>query len=219
MPEVWAHLASIVLGDYITNTLLLMFGVGVGTCLLGVGPAWLTAMCRFPGQRCFEWALLLPMAMPAYIIGYTYTGLLDFAGPVQTGLRQWFGYDYGDYWFPEIRSLTGAMLMLSLVLYPYVYLLARAAFLEQSVCVLEVSRTLGCNAWESFARVALPLARPAVIAGLSLALMETVADYGTVQYFGVSTFTTGIFRTWLGLGEPVRRASSRRCSSCSCFCF
>ena len=206
VPEVWAHLASTVLGDYITNTLLLMFGVGVGTCLLGVGPAWLTAMCRFPGQRCFEWALLLPMAMPAYIIGYTYTGLLDFAGPVQAGLRQWFGYDYGDYWFPEIRSLTGAMLMLSLVLYPYVYLLARAAFLEQSVCVLEVSHTLGCNAWGSFARVALPLARPAVIAGLSLALMETVADYGTVQYFGVSTFTTGIFRTWLGLGEPVAAA-------------
>jgi iron(III) transport system permease protein len=202
-PEVWRHLASTVLRDYVLNSLLLMFGVGVGTCLCGVGPAWLTAMCRFPGARLFEWALLLPMAMPAYIIGYTYTGLLDFSGPIQTSLRDWFGWRYGDYWFPQVRSLTGAMLMLSLVLYPYVYLLARAAFLEQSVCVLEVSRTLGCNAWRGFTRVALPLARPAIVAGLSLALMETLADYGTVQYFGISTFTTGIFRTWLSLGEPV----------------
>ncbi len=199
--EVWEHLAATVLPEYITNSLLLMFGVAVGTLLIGVTTAWLTTMCRFPGRRIFEWALLLPMAMPAYIIAYTYTGMFDFAGPVQTSLREMAGWSYGDYWFPEVRSLDGAMVMLTLVLYPYVYLLTRAAFLEQSQCVLEVSRTLGCGPWRSFAKVALPLARPSIIAGLSLALMETLADYGTVQYFGVSTFTTGIFRTWFGLGD------------------
>ena len=199
--EVWRHLAATVLRDYVTNTLLLMLGVGCGTLLLGVSTAWLCTMCRFPGRKIFQWALLLPMAMPAYIIAYTYTGMLDFAGPVQSALRAWFDWGYGDYWFPRIRSLGGAVAMLSLVLYPYVYLLARAAFLEQSVCVLEVSRTLGCSVWRAFFSVALPLARPAVIAGLTLALMETLADFGTVQYFGVDTFTTGIFRTWFGLGD------------------
>jgi iron(III) transport system permease protein len=188
------------------NSLLLMLGVAVGTLIGGVGTAWLTSMCRFPGPRLFEWALLLPMAMPAYIIAYTYTGMLDFAGPVQTLLRDWTGWGYGDYWFPQVRSLPGAAVMLSLVLYPYVYLLTRAAFLSQSLCVLDVSRTLGNGPWRTFFGVALPLARPAIVAGLSLALMETLADYGTVQYFGVSTFTTGIFRTWFGLGSPAAAA-------------
>lgn len=204
--EVWHHLAETVLGTYLSNSLILVLGVGIGTLLIGVSGAWLTSTCQFPGRRVFEWALLLPMAIPAYIIAYTYTGMLDFAGPVQSALRDWFGWSYGDYWFPEIRSLGGAVAMLSLVLYPYVYLLARAAFLEQSVCVLEVSRTLGASPWAGFFRVALPLARPAIIAGLSLALMETLADYGTVQYFGVDTFTTGIFRTWFGLGDPAAAA-------------
>ncbi|NVZ09235.1 iron ABC transporter permease [Allochromatium humboldtianum] len=204
--EVWRHLASSVLPDYVANSLLLMLGVGLGTLFIGVGTAWLTTLCRFPGRRLFEWALLLPMAMPAYIIAYTYTGLLDYAGPVQTLLRDWTGWGYGDYWFPAIRSLPGAVLMLSLVLYPYVYLLARAAFLSQSVAVLEVGRTLGNGPWGAFRRVALPLARPAIVAGVTLALMETLADYGTVQYFGVATFTTGIFRVWLGQGEPAAAA-------------
>lgn len=204
--EVWAHLASTVLSDYISNSLLLMLGVSVGTLLLGVSTAWLTTMCRYPGRGIFEWALLLPMAMPAYIIAYTYTGMLDFAGPVQTLLRDLTGWGFGDYWFPQIRSLNGAVLMLTLVLYPYVYLLSRAAFLNQSVCVLDVSRTLGNGPWRTFFSVALPLARPAIIAGLSLALMETLADYGTVQYFGVSTFTTGIFRTWFGMGSAAAAA-------------
>lgn len=199
--EVWRHLAATVLPDYVGNTLLLMLGVGIGTLLIGVSCAWVCTLCRFPGRRIFQWALLLPMAMPAYIIAYTYTGMLDFTGPLQTALRAWFDWGFGDYWFPEIRSLPGAILMLSLVLYPYVYLLARAAFLEQSVCVLEASRTLGCGPWRSFFTVALPMARPAIIAGLTLALMETLADFGTVQYFGVDTFTTGIFRTWYGLGD------------------
>lgn len=204
--EVWSHLASTVLSDYITNSLLLMLGVTIGTLSLGVSTAWLTTMCRFPGRGIFEWALLLPMAMPAYIIAYTYTGMLDYAGPVQTLLRETTGWGMGDYWFPQIRSLSGAMVMLTLVLYPYVYLLSRAAFLNQSVCVLDVSRTLGNGPWRTFYSVALPLARPAIIAGLSLVLMETLADYGTVQYFGVSTFTTGIFRTWFGLGSAAAAA-------------
>ena len=204
--DVWQHLAQTALRDYIVNSLLLMLGVGAGTLLLGVSTAWVSATCDFPGRRFFEWALLLPMAIPAYIIAYTYTGLLDFAGPVQGALRAAFDWGYGDYWFPNIRSLPGAIVMLSLVLYPYVYLLARAAFLEQSVCVLEVSRTLGASPMHTFLRVALPMARPALIAGLLLALMETLADYGTVQYFGISTFTTGIFRTWFGLGDAAAAA-------------
>jgi iron(III) transport system permease protein len=204
--EVWQHLADTVLADYVTNSLLLMAGVTLGTLIGGVGTAWLTSMCRFPGRGVFEWALLLPMAMPAYIIAYTYTGLLDFAGPVQTALRAVTGWGYGDYWLPEVRSLPGAAVMLALVLYPYVYLLARAGFLGQSLCVLDVSRTLGNGPWRTFFTVALPLARPAIVAGLSLALMETLADYGTVQYFGVATFTTGIFRTWFGLGSAPAAA-------------
>ncbi|MEP1595296.1 MAG: iron ABC transporter permease [Halieaceae bacterium] len=197
----WGHLLDTVLADYVINSLLLMCGVGIGTLVLGVTAAWLTTMCEFPGRRFFSWALLLPMAMPAYIIAYTYTGLLDFSGPVQTALRDTFDWRYNDYYFPETRSLGGAICMLSLVLYPYVYLLVRVAFLEQSTAVLEASRSLGNTAWQTFIKVALPMARPAIVAGVSLALMETLADYGTVEYFGVSVFTTGIFRTWYGLGE------------------
>jgi len=204
--DVWQHLVDTVLADYVLNTLLLMLGVAFGTLIGGVGTAWLTSMCRFPGRGLFEWALILPMAMPAYIIAYTYTGMLDFAGPVQSTLRDWTGWGFGDYWFPEIRSLEGAALMLALVLYPYVYLLSRAAFLGQSLCVLDVSRTLGNGPWRTFFSVALPLARPAIVAGLTLALMETLADYGTVQYFGVQTFTTGIFRTWFGLNNAAAAA-------------
>ncbi len=204
--EVWKHLAQTVLWRYITNSFLLMIGVGCGVLLIGVGTAWLVTMCRFPGSRLFEWALLLPLAAPAYVLAYTYTEFLDFSGPVQTVLRNLFGWGYGDYWFPNVRSLGGAIAMLTLVLYPYVYLLARVAFLEQSVCTLEASRSLGCSPWRSFATVALPLARPSIVAGLALALMETLNDFGTVQYFGVDTFTTGIYRTWFGLGEQVAAA-------------
>lgn len=204
--EVWQHLADTVLSGYLLNTFWLVLGVGIGVLLLGIPTAWLNSMCEFPGRAVFEWALLLPLAMPAYIIAYTYTGMLDFSGPVQSLFRELTGLGYGDYWFPEIRSVGGAIVMLSLVLFPYVYLLARAAFLEQSYGALEVSRTLGCNAWQSFYLVALPLARPAIITGLSLALMETLADFGTVQYFGISTFTTGIYRTWFGLGNSAAAA-------------
>ncbi len=197
----WRHLVDNLLAGYVANSLLLLLGVSAGVLSIGVITAWLTSMCQFPGRRLLSWALLLPMAFPAYIIAYTYTGMLDFEGPLQTQLRNWFDWGYGDYWFPEVRSLGGAALMLSLVLYPYVYMMARAAFLEQSLCVLEVSRTLGNTPLAGFMRVALPLARPAIVTGLSLALMETLADYGTVQYFGISTFTTGIFRIWYGMGD------------------
>ncbi len=203
---VWQHLYDTVLGDYVTHSLTLLVGVGLAVLLLGIGPAWLVTMTRFPGSRILEWALVLPLAMPAYIIAYTYTGMLDIGGPLQVWIRETFDVRFGDYWFPNVRSLAGAVAMLSLVLYPYVYLLSRTAFLEQSVCVLEVSRTLGASPWQAFIRVAMPLARPAIIAGLSLVLMETLADYGTVQYFGVSAFTTGIFRTWFGLGSLTAAA-------------
>ncbi|WP_137170364.1 iron ABC transporter permease [Marinomonas sp. FW-1] len=199
--EVWLHLYQTVLAEYISNSLLLMLGVGVGVLLIGVPCAWLTSMCHFPGRNFFSWALLLPMAMPAYIIAYTYTGVLDFAGPVQTFIRELTGWRYGEYWFFEIRSLGGAMVMLTLVLYPYVYLMSRAAFLEQSENTLEVSRTLGYSGRAVFFKLALPLARPAIVTGLTLALMETLADYGTVQYFSVNTFTTGILRTFYGFGD------------------
>jgi iron(III) transport system permease protein len=202
----WSHLAGTVLPRYIANTLWLVLGVGLGVPVIGAGTAWLVTMCRFPGRRVFEWALILPLAVPAYVMAYTYTDFLQFTGPVQGLLRELMGWGAGDYHFPEIRSLGGAIVMLIFVLFPYTYLLCRAAFLEQSVCALEVSRTLGCGPFGSFFRVALPLARPAIAAGTTLALMETLADYGTVSFFGVPTFTTGVIKAWIGLGDRVTAA-------------
>jgi iron(III) transport system permease protein len=202
--SIWQHLASTVLGTYISNSLGLMVGVGLGTAAIGVGTAWLVTLCGFPGRRLFESLLLLPLAAPAYILAYTYTNFLEYSGPIQTQLRSWFGWQSAqDYWFPQVRSIGGAIVMLTLVLYPYVYLLARSAFLTQSSRLLEASRNLGCSPWQSFGRVALPLARPAIVAGLSLTLMETLNDFGTVEFFSVPTFTTGIYRTWFGMGERL----------------
>lgn len=197
----WLHLIDTVLFEYIGNSLLLMLGSGLGVLIIGVVCAWLVSEFEFVGRRSFEWLLLLPLAMPAYIIAYTYAGLLDFYGPVQSLLRHWFSWSYGDYYFPEVRSIQGAMLMMSLVLYPYVYLLARTAFLSRSASLTDAAKTLGAGPWRQFYAVALPIARPAIIAGLALALMEVLADYGTVQYFGVSVLSTGIFRAWFGLGD------------------
>lgn len=205
--DLWSHLAATVLPRYIANSIGLMLGVGLGVAIVGVGTAWLVTMCRFPGSRILEFALLLPLATPAYLLAYTYTELLDYYGIVQRSLRVGFGWRSAmDYWFPDIRSIGGAIVLLTLVLYPYVYLLVRSALIEQSVCTLEASRVLGCNPWRSFWRVALPLARPAIAAGVALALMETLSDYGTVQYFGVDTFTTGIYRTWFGMGDRTTAA-------------
>ena len=204
--DTWRHLASTVLPDYVLNTALLAGLVGAGVIVLGVGCAWLTSMCRFPLVRFFAWAMLLPLAMPAYVMAYAYTDFLQFAGPLQGALRAAFGWKAGDYWFPDVRSLGGAAFVLSFVLYPYVYLLARAAFLEQSASALETARILGQSSWRSFWRIALPLARPAIVAGTALCLMETLADYGTVAYFGVDTFSTGMFRAWFSMGDPVAAA-------------
>lgn len=205
--DIWKHLIDTVLKDYILNTLWLMFGVTVGVLVIGVGCAWLVTMCEFVGSSVLEWLLLMPLAAPAYILAFSYTDMLSYFGPVQTWFRDIFGWEsIDDYWFPSIRNMWGAIAMLVLVLYPYVYLLARVAFLEQSVCTLEASRSLGSNPWQSFFKVALPLARPSIVAGLALALMETLNDFGTVQYFGISTFTTGIYRIWFGMGERVAAA-------------
>jgi iron(III) transport system permease protein len=201
--EAWAHLVATVLPDYAINSLLLVLLVAAGTTIVGTACAWLVASCEFPGRRLLEWALALPLAMPAYVIAYAYTDALQFSGPVQSALRAAFGWAAGDYWFPEVRTLPGAAAMFIAVLYPYVYLLARVAFLEQSPSLAEAGRTLGLAPWRAFFRVNLPLARPAIVAGAALACMETLADFGTVSYFGVQTFTTGIFRAWLSMGEPV----------------
>ncbi|HJV94253.1 MAG TPA: iron ABC transporter permease [Azonexus sp.] len=202
----WSHLAQTVLPEYIQNSLLLCLGVGCGVGVVGVATAWLTSMHDFPGRRVFDWAMVLPLAMPAYVMAYVYTDFLQFVGPVQTTLRESFGWQHGDYWFPDIRTLPGAILMFVCVLYPYVYLLARTAFIERASGMLEAARTLGLGPWRGFFAVSLPLARPAIVAGVALALMETLADYGTVAYFAVNTFTTGIYRAWFSLGDRIAAA-------------
>lgn len=198
-----AHLWEYVIGEYVRHSAILLVGVGVLVTVIGVSTAWLTTACKFPGVKWLRWALLLPLAMPAYITAYTYTGLLSYEGPVQSFLRSSSGMGFGDYYFPQVRSIGGAVLMLALVLFPYVYLITRAAFIEQSSAAIEAGRTLGLGPWASFWRIALPMARPAIATGVTLALMETLADYGTVHYFGVTTFTTGIFRTWYGMGDQI----------------
>jgi len=208
---VWRHIASTTLPEMLANSLLLALLVGGMTASAGALSAWLVTACRFPGRGLLEVALLLPMAMPAYVCGYAYTWLLDVAGPVQTGLRDATGLRWGEYWFPEIRSLPGAALMLAMVLYPYVYLLCRSAFQQQSVGLLEASRTLGHSLTGSFLRLAVPMARPAIIGGVALALMETLADYGTVQHFAVRTFSTGILEAWFGLGD---RGAASQLAAC-----
>ena len=197
---VWSHLVSTVLWVYAGNTLWLMLGVGIGTIVIGTSTAWLVTMYRFPGRRVLSWALLLPLAVPSYILAFVITDQLEYAGNVQSALRGVFGWTSPrDYWFPEIRSLGGATVVLSLVLYPYVYLLARAAFIEQCFGFFETSRTLGRGPISSFFTIALPLARPAIAVGVALALMETLNEYGTIDFFAVPTLTAGIFDVWLNM--------------------
>ncbi|PKQ08773.1 MAG: iron ABC transporter permease [Alphaproteobacteria bacterium HGW-Alphaproteobacteria-12] len=204
--ENWLHLRATVLPVYIANTLKLMALVAIFTAIIGVGTAWLTVSTRFPGRNIFNWALVLPLATPGYIIAYVYTDLLSFSGPVQVALRAVTGWHVGDYAFPPVRSLPGAAVMLSLVLYPYVYLLARTAFQRQSAALFEAARMLGARPWRAFIRVALPCARPAIAGGLALVLMETISDFGVVDYFAVPTLTAGIFRTWFNLGDALSAA-------------
>jgi iron(III) transport system permease protein len=206
-----SHLLSTVLPRYAGNTALLVALVSVGTFCLGVGAAWLVTMTRFPGVRFFEIALVLPLAFPAYVLAYAYTYILDHPGIVQSTLRDVMGWGPRDYWFPEVRSLGGAAIMLILVLYPYVYLLARASFLQQSGTTFLAARALGSGAWAAFFRVSLPLARPAIAGGVLLAVMETIADFGTVAYFGVQTFATGIYTSWFSLADRGGAAQLALC--------
>ncbi|WP_224816599.1 iron ABC transporter permease [Hasllibacter sp. MH4015] len=194
--ETFSRLAGTVLPRYTATTIALVVLVGFGTSVIGTGAAWLVTATRFPGRRVLEIALALPLAFPAYVLAYAYTDFLDHPGWVQTTLRDLTGWGPRDYWFPEIRSLGGAALMLILVLYPYVYLLSRAAFLQQSATAYIAARTLGHGPWSAFFRVSLPIARPAIAGGALLAIMETLADFGTVSYFGVQTFATGIYQAW-----------------------
>ncbi len=201
--NIWPHLIRTALPGYFRNTLLLMTLVAVGTAIVGTGTAWLLANYRFPGRAILDWALLAPLAAPAYIAAYALVDFLEYAGPVQTALRQAAGWkDARDYWFPEIRSLGGAAFVMTFAFYPYVYMLVRAAFNRQSTTALEVARSLGCGPTSAFFRVMVPLARPAIVAGAALALMETLNDFGTVEYFAVPTLTTGIFRIWFETYNP-----------------
>ncbi len=196
--NIWPHLMTSVLPRYLGNTLILMVGVAALTAVFGAAAAWLVAMYRFPGRRWLDYALLFPLAIPAYVGAYALVDFLDYAGPLQAAMRALFGWrDVRDYWFPEVRAHGPAIVVLASALYPYVYLLARAAFREQSGSSYEVARALGAGPWALFWRVGLPMARPAIATGVALVMMETVADYGTVQHFGVQTLTTGVFSTWL----------------------
>ncbi len=195
--DVWRHLWATQLLELIGNTLALIAGVGVGAAVMGTGLAWLVTMYRFPGRGVFEWLLVLPLAMPAYVIGFVFLALFDYTGPVQRALRTLTGGPAR--WFPDIESYGGVVVVMTLVLYPYVYVLARVAFLEQSESALEAARALGVSRRAAFWRVALPLARPAIVAGVMLALMEALADFGTVAIFNYSTFTVAIYRVWFGL--------------------
>ena len=199
---IWDHLRETVLNEYLLNTLLLMMLTGGLSLLLGVSTGWLIGACQFRGRATLSWLLMLPLASPAYIVAYVYTDLLEVSGPVQTTLRSWLSLGINDLQFPPIRNLTGAAVLLSLVLYPYIYLLCRNSFAGRSGVQFDAARVLGHGPLSAFFRVALPAARPAIVGGLALVLMETLADFGVVSYFSVPTFSTGIFRTWLGLGDP-----------------
>ncbi|HZN85464.1 MAG TPA: iron ABC transporter permease [Burkholderiales bacterium] len=209
--DAWRHIAATLLPLYAANTALLLALVACGVISIGVLSAWLVASTRFPGVRLLEWALFLPLAMPAYVMAYAYTDWLQFTGPVQEALRSLTGWQAREYWFPEIRSLGGAAAVLSLALYPYVYLIARAAFRELPRSAIEAGRLAGHSAGRNFLRVALPLARPAIAAGTALALMETLADFGTVSYFALEVFTTGIFKAWLSMGDSLAAAQLSSC--------
>ncbi|NLD00350.1 MAG: iron ABC transporter permease [Gammaproteobacteria bacterium] len=193
--QIWSHLWDTQMTRLLSNTAILVVGVGIGVTLLGVSLAWLTSLCEFPGRRWLDWALMLPFAIPAYVLAFVFVGLLDFSGPVQTLMREWFGSGIS---FPRVRSTGGVITVFTLVFYPYVYLLARTAFLAQGKGFMEAARVLGLTPWQAFWRVALPVARPAIGAGIALALMESLADFGAVSVFNFDTFTTAIYKTWYG---------------------
>ena len=203
---VWAHLMATVLPTYLINSVLLVCGVVTLALAIGITTGWLIAAHDFAGRRVLEWALMLPLAMPGYVIAYVYFDRLSYWGPIQTWVRATFGVSGQDYWFPKIASLPGAIVLLALVLYPYVYLLARAAFVGHSQHQIEAARALGHGRFSAFFRVMLPMAWPAIAAGAAFVAMETLADYGAVLHLGVQTLSTGIFRTWFARGAPVAAA-------------
>jgi iron(III) transport system permease protein len=201
-PDLWPHLAAYVLPRALADTALLLAGVAAITSVIGIGAAWLTTAYRFPGRNAFVWLLPLPLAFPTYIVAYVYVDILDALGPVQSALRALAGWrSPAEYWFPDVRSLPGAIFVIGFVLYPYVYLAARAMFQTQSACLIEVARTLGATRLMLARHVALPLARPALAVGLALVLMETLNDIGASEYLGVNTLTLSIFTTWLNRGS------------------
>ncbi|MCE7628230.1 iron ABC transporter permease [Vibrio fluvialis] len=204
--DVFAHLLSTVMPTYAFNTVVLTLSVMALALLFGIPSAWLMAMCRLPGEKVLQWALVLPLAIPGYIVGYIFTGWFDYAGPIQIWLREQTGWMAGEYYFPDIRSLAGASIVLALVLYPYVYLMCRAAFMEQNVSLLQSARLLKCSPWESFRRISLPLVRPSIAVALSLVAMETVGDFGTVSYFAVNTLTTAVYDTWMNYSNLTAAA-------------
>ncbi|ELI5720072.1 iron ABC transporter permease [Vibrio fluvialis] len=204
--DVFAHLLSTVMPTYAFNTVVLTLSVMALALLFGIPSAWLMAMCRLPGEKVLQWALVLPLAIPGYIVGYIFTGWFDYAGPIQVWLREQTGWMAGEYYFPDIRSLAGASIVLALVLYPYVYLMCRAAFMEQNVSLLQSARLLKCSPWESFRRISLPLVRPSISVALSLVAMETVGDFGTVSYFAVNTLTTAVYDTWMNYSNLTAAA-------------
>jgi iron(III) transport system permease protein len=195
-PEIWQHLARHLLAELLLNTAILAGGVLSGTFILGVSLAWLTGVCEFPGRKLFSWALLLPLAIPTYVLAFVFLGILDFSGPLQTMLRDWFPRSRA--WFPNIRSAGGIIIVMTLALYPYVYLLTRGAFRTQGKRAMEAALSLGWNRTSSFFKVALPMARPWIAAGLLLVLMEALADFGAVSIFNFDTFTTAIYKAWFG---------------------
>jgi iron(III) transport system permease protein len=194
--DVWSQLWRTRLPRMITSTLALLVLVGAGTLVVGGGLAWLVTAYRFPGRRVLSWLLVLPLAMPGYVLGFVFLSLVGFTGPIQTTWRGAFG---ADAWFPEVRSVWGAATVLTLVLYPYVYLLARSAFRDTAATGYDVARSLGCTPFQAFRRVVLPLSRPALAAGVALVMMETLTDFATVQYFGVETLSAGIYQVWRGM--------------------
>lgn len=204
--ETLAHLASTVLPGALITSFALVAVVLAVVLVVGVGTGWLVAAYEFPGRRWLSWALVLPLSMPAFVLAYAFTDFLDSSGPLQTALRAATGWAVRDYWFPDIRSLPGAGVCLGLALYPYVYMLARSAFSERSESLSDAARSLGLSPRATWWRVVWPVARPAVAAGCALVLMETLADFGTVSYFGIDTLTAGIYRSWQGLGDRVAAA-------------
>lgn len=196
--EVWSHLVNTVLSDYILNSVGLVIVVSILTLLLGISSAWIVSVCDVPMRKQFEWILILPLAIPSYIAAYVYAGIFDYTGPIQSFFRNngWIGVQYID-----IMNFWGVAAVMSLVLFPYVYVVARSSFMNQSATLLEASRILGSSSYKTFFKIALPIARPAIIGGLSLVMMEVLNDYGAVKYYGINTFTTGIFRAWFSFGD------------------